>query len=493
MVERGRLMWCANLASRVEDDGSYMNSEPLILHERSLGAAAAVLDGRLLGNDVAFSEVSTDTRSLQPGSLFVALQGPNFDGHDFVEQARQAGAVAVLVSRELTTPLPQLLVADTRLALGQLGKAWRNRFDIPLIAVTGSNGKTTVKEMIAAILSTQAATLMTQGNLNNDIGVPLTLLRLNDDHRYAVIEMGANHPGEIAYLCELASPLVSLVNNVNPAHLEGFGDLEGVARAKGEIYEHLRADGIAVINADERFADSWAGSLRGLSRISFAMQHAADVTADPASINSQLVTDEAVRFETRFRVHTPVEDFMVHLPLAGEHNVMNALAAITVTTALGISADAIQQGLAGMQAVQGRLQPRRGKQQRIIIDDTYNANPGSITAALQVLGKCPSPRYLVLGDMGELGTDAASMHFYVGVQAQAAGLDGLYCLGEFSQQAAIAFAEDGKYFTEQTALIDALQEHLPAGATVLVKGSRFMRMERVVQALSAGNDDGEGN
>jgi UDP-N-acetylmuramoyl-tripeptide--D-alanyl-D-alanine ligase len=486
-------MWCANLANCDNDDRSYMNSEPFILPERSLGAAAAVLDGRLLGSDVAFGEVSTDTRSLQPGSLFVALQGPNFDGHDFVEQAREAGAVAALVSRKLDITLPQLLVADTRLALGQLARAWRNRFDIPLIAVTGSNGKTTVKEMIAAILSTQAETLVTRGNLNNDIGVPLTLLRLDDHHRYAVIEMGANHPGEIAYLCGLASPLVSLVNNVNPAHLEGFGDLDGVARAKGEIYENLQADGIAVINADERYADSWSASLQDRSRISFAMQHAADVTADPATINSQLVTDEPVRFETRFRVHTPVEDFMVHLPQAGEHNVMNALAAITVATALGVPAEAIQQGLAGMQGVKGRLQPLRGKQRRIIIDDTYNANPGSLTAALQVLGKCSSPRYLVLGDMGELGTDAASMHFYVGVQAQAAELDGLYCLGEYSQQAAAAFGEDGKHFTDQAVLIEALLDQLPAAATVLVKGSRFMHMERVVQALSAGNAAGEDN
>jgi UDP-N-acetylmuramoyl-tripeptide--D-alanyl-D-alanine ligase len=485
-------MWHNNAARNVMTDNSNTTEALPVLQERTLQQAAAVLDAVLLGDDAVFNEVSTDTRSLQPGSLFVALQGPHFDGHDFVEQARQAGAAAVLVSRELDTSLPQLLVTDTRLALGRLGAAWRNGFNIPLIAVTGSNGKTTVKEMIAAILTQQAPTLVTRGNLNNDLGVPLTLLQLTGEHQYAVIEMGANHPGEIAYLCELARPQVSLVTNVNPAHLEGFGNLDGVARAKGEIYDQLPADGIAVINADERYADFWWQRLSGRARISFGMQHDADVNAQASGISSHLITDDGIRFETRFRTHTPQGDFMISLPLAGEHNVMNALAAVAVAMAVGVSAEAVQQGLGTMQGAAGRLQPLRGKQQCIIIDDTYNANPGSLNAALQVLGQCPPPRVLVLGDMGELGSDAASMHFYAGVQASAAELDGLYCLGELSRQSAAAFGSGAYHFEDQNLLIDALLQRLPQQATVLVKGSRFMHMERVVQAL-ADNRVGGGN
>lgn len=445
-----------------------------------LAEAARMVGGELRGADAVFTAVSTDTRTLTPGALFVALRGPNFDGHDFVEQARAAGAVAAMVSRAVPTALPLLVVEDTRLALGRLAAAHRAAHNLPLVAVTGSNGKTTVKEMVAAILAQRAPVLATQGNLNNDIGVPLTLLRLAPEHGFAVIEMGANHPGEIAYLTRIARPTVALVTNAGPAHLEGFGSLEGVARAKGEIYEGLSADGVAVINADDAYAPLWDELNRARRRVHFGLNAAAEVRADPASIRFEL-QDE--RLCTAFRLIVPNGETDVRLALAGRHNVRNALAAAAAAIALGLGLEEIRAGLEGMRPVPGRLQLKAGRNGARVIDDTYNANPASFQAGIEVLAACPGTRCLVLGDMAELGADAPQLHRQVGEQARRAGIERLYAVGEQSRAAVEGFGAGGCHYADHGELMAALQNELGPGTVVLVKGSRRMRMERVVEAL----------
>ena len=450
-----------------------------------LSEAAAMTGGRLQGTDVMFDSVSTDTRSLQAGALFVALHGPNFDAHDFLESAREQGAVAAMVSRPAATALPVIQVDDTRLALGLIAAAWRARRTIPLIGVTGSNGKTTVKEMIAAILARRGAVLATQGNLNNDIGVPLTLLRLRGEHRYAVIEMGANHPGEIAYVAALARPTVAVITNAGTAHLEGFGSIEGVARAKGELFQVLTEDGIAVLNADDRFAGLWAEFIGMRHMVRFGLEHAADVTVVPGTERMEVGDVLA----TRFTLRTPAGDLPVRLQLSGRHNVINACAAAAASLAAGASDDDIQQGLAGLQAVKGRLQLKLADSGLRILDDTYNANPASLRAALQVLAMAPGRKILVLGDMGELGAGAEDMHDAMGEEARAAGVEQLFTVGLLTRFTAQRFGAGAMHFATQEELISALQKALSDAAarpvTVLVKGSRRMQMERVVAALSA--------
>lgn len=453
-----------------------------------LSEAARVLDAELKGADAGFRSVSTDTRTLQPGALFVALCGENFDGHDFVEQARVAGAVAAVVSRAVDTALPLLLVDDTRLALGRLAAAHRAARSVPVVAVTGSNGKTTVKEMVAAILAQRGPVLATQGNLNNDIGMPLTLLRLAPEHAFAVLEMGANHPGEIAYLTNIARPTVALITNAGLAHLEGFGSIEGVAQAKGEIYAGLTPDGTAVINADDAYAGLWDELTRTRRRVHFGLREDAEVHADPASIRFEI---QGERLCTSFRMVTPVGKADIRLPLAGKHNVRNALAAAAAALAVGLSLTEIRAGLDGMQPVKGRLQLRRGLRGARVIDDTYNANPGSLQAGIEVLAVCPGTRWLVLGDMAELGEGSAELHRKVGAQARAAGLDRLWAIGEQSLAAVEAFGVGARHFTAQGNLIAVLQAELGQDAVVLVKGSRRMRMERVVEALLGAQVSGD--
>jgi UDP-N-acetylmuramoyl-tripeptide--D-alanyl-D-alanine ligase len=453
-----------------------------------LAEAARILEGELHGRDSGLSGVGTDTRALQPGELFVALRGPHFDGHDFLEQAHAAGAAGALVERRVDSPLAQLVVADTRLALGRLAAAHRARYAIPLVAVTGSNGKTTVKEMLAAILGQQGPVLATRGNLNNDIGMPLTLLRLRPEHRCAVIEMGANHPGEIAYLTSLARPTVALVSNAGPAHLEGFGDLEGVARAKGEIYSGLGDEGIAVINADDRFAPYWDGLNARRRCWHFGMQEPAEVGTEPAGIRFEVGGGGAW---TRFRLRTPLGDTDIGLPLAGWHNVMNALAAAAGAMAVGADLSQVRAGLESMRPVTGRLQPRVARGGGWVLNDSYNANPASLQAAIEVLGACPGTRWLILGDMAELGRDADALHAAAGEQARAAGIERLWATGVASRAAAEAFGRGGRHFADQAALIEALLAELGPDAWVLVKGSRSARMERVVEAITgpAGDRD----
>ncbi len=443
-----------------------------------LSVAAHWLEAKQIGQDVSFHSVCSDSRSILPGSLFIALRGPNHDGHQHVAAAAEAGAVAALVEHPVDCVIPQIIVDDSRLALGRLASAWRQELATPLVAVTGSNGKTTVKEMCAAILAQAGNTLATRGNLNNDIGVPLTLLRLQRDHQYGVIEMGANHPEEIRYLTALTRPQVAIVNNAAEAHLEGFGSLEGVARAKGEIFEGLAENGVAIINADDQFAPMWHEMSASKQVLTFGLEQQADVSA----------RWQGDVYGSRLEVTTPVSEFQLDIALPGRHNVMNALAAIAAATALNIDSRQIIDGLESMQAVGGRLQARRGINDATVIDDSYNANPASMGAGIRVLAECEGQRYLALGDMGELGADAAELHRQVGSEAREAGIDGLYATGTLSRGAVEAFGENGHFFEQQQQLIAALLPQMKSDVTVLVKGSRSSRMERVVEALSAGGE-----
>lgn len=440
-----------------------------------LATAATWIDARLLGNDREFHGVSTDSRSIQPGMLFVALKGPNHDGHDHVVTAVNAGAVAALVERPLDVAVPQLVVTDTLRALGRLAALWREHLGTPLVAITGSNGKTTVKEMCATILGKAGRTLATHGNLNNDIGVPLTLLRLEQQHDFGVIEMGANHAGEIAYLTNLARPQVAVITNAGPAHLEGFGSVEGVAKAKGEIYQGLSENGIAVINADDTYADLWRELASDHRSISFGLEKKADIG----------VRGLGDLHGSELEVLTPLGEFHLSLPLPGRHNIMNALAAISAGIALGIDLDVIATALNNMAAVSGRLQVREGINSSTVLDDSYNANPSSMHAGLEVLAGCDGERFLVMGDMGELGEQALELHRQVGFDARKLGIDRLYTTGEMSRYASEAFGENGFYFEQQQQLIDALLPQMKTNTTILVKGSRSSHMERVVEALIA--------
>ena len=445
-----------------------------------LSEAARAVDGRYRGADVTFRGVSTDTRQLEAGALFVALQGPNFDGHAFVEAAREGGAAAAAVSRPCASDLPQLEVADTRLALGRLSAYWRGKFSLPVIAITGSNGKTTVRAMTTAVLSHCGRTLATQGNLNNDIGLPLTLARLGEDDQFAVLEMGANHPGEIDYLAAIAQPSIAVITNAGPAHLEGFGDLEGVARAKGELFARLGATGVAVINADDAFAPLWR-ELAGHCRIvEFGLQ-GAEVTADWQGDTTG----------SDVRLYTPAGSVALRLPLPGRHNVMNALAACAVALAAGADLEAVRQGLESLSPVAGRFNIHSLPGGVTLIDDTYNANPESLQVALDVLALADGDSWLVLGDMGELGAGAAALHGAAGRMAREAGVTRLYGLGELAHEAVAAFDGPGGAFSTMNELLATLRNDLSGPLHILVKGSRRMRMERVVAALSVNTEAGE--
>jgi UDP-N-acetylmuramoyl-tripeptide--D-alanyl-D-alanine ligase len=454
-----------------------------------LSEAARALPARLQGEDRAFASVSTDTRALPPQALFVALKGERYDGHDFLPLAagkQAAGAMVGETGSRTRDPgsLPLLVVDDTRLALGALAAHWRSRFSLPLVALTGSNGKTTVKEMLASILREAVAldspiadaggcVLATRGNLNNDIGVPLTLLELRPGHRYAVIEMGMNHAGELRYLTRLAAPEVALINNVAQAHIEFFGSVEEIARAKGEILEGLGPAGTAVINADERYAGLWRELAGGRRILEFGLERPAAVTARYAlrHVDSEIV------------VRTPHGEAQALLQAPGLHNVRNALAASAAAVALQVPAPAIAKGLARFSAIKGRLQRKAGRHGAILIDDTYNANPASLRAAIAVLAQAPGEKVLIVGDMGELGAEAAALHAGIGRYAREQGIAKLLALGELSAHAASAFGGGARHFSRIEDLLAEAENALAPGVTVLVKGSRFMQMERVVQSL----------
>ncbi len=444
----------------------------------SLSQVADWAAGRLLGGDGQVQGVSTDTRTLAPGALFVALKGARFDAHELVDAARGAGAAALLVEREVAVPLPQVLVDDTLQALGRLAGAWRRRLAVRVVAVTGSNGKTTVKELCAAILQRAGPTRATQGNLNNHIGVPLTLLALGPEHRYAVVEMGANHPGEIAYLTRLARPDVALVNNAGPAHLEGFGSVAGVARAKGEIFEGLRAGGVAVFNADDPHSEVWAALTAGRPRLRFGFRSPAEVRGKPGEVPEAL------------RIRTPQGDLQVRLRLQGRHNQSNALAATAAALGAGASLSAVEEGLEGVDAVPGRLTIVPGRGGSWILDDTYNANPASLEAGLETLCAEPGEAWLILGDMGELGAEAVRLHETAGRRARVLGVRRLFAVGALARHAVAGFGPGGRHFDDVEGLSRAVREAIRGGERILVKGSRTMRMERVVAALRAADGGG---
>ena len=429
------------------------------------------LAGRMLGDDVKLASFSIDTRTLSPGDLYIAISGDRFDGHEYVSEAQERGAAGLIVHQPVDSHLPQLHVDNTRVALSQLAQLWARGHQIPTIGVTGSNGKTTVKEIIAGILSQFGPVLATEGNLNNDIGVPLTLLRLRQEHRYAVIEMGANHAGEISALAQLVEPDVALITNVGAAHIEGFGSIDGVAAAKAEIFEGVATGGWAVINADDTYADMLHRAAQHCSVRTFGLSDAADVNQNDAACSALLgnSADNTPRFA-----------------LLGEHNILNALAAVAAVQCLDVQSDAINQGLANIKPVAGRLELKLGQQNSTLIDDTYNANPVSARAAIDVLASCSGTRCLVLGEMAELGDDANALHAQVGEYAKSMNLDALWTVGELARHASEA-CTNGRHFESQQALLDALLPRLSHDTTVLVKGSRSSEMERVIKALQPGN------
>ncbi|MGQ8775057.1 UDP-N-acetylmuramoyl-tripeptide--D-alanyl-D-alanine ligase [Serratia sp. NA_112.1] len=443
----------------------------------SLRTLADVLDAELLGADCQIVEVTTDTRQVTAGCLFVALKGERFDAHDFAVDAIAAGAGALLVSKRLLVEVPQLVVKDTRLALGQFAAWVRQQVPTRVVALTGSSGKTSVKEMAAAILRECGEVLYTAGNFNNDIGVPLTLLRLQPQHDFAVIELGANHIGEIAYTTALTRPQTALVNNLAAAHLEGFGSLAGVAQAKGEIFSGLPADGVAILNADNNDWPHWQSMLDGKIVWRFSPQAAegVDFFASDVQVNGK---------GTQFRLHSPFGTAEIALPLPGRHNVANALAAAALAMSAGASLEAVRQGLKQLQAVPGRLFPIALSDHQLLLDDSYNANVGSMTAAAQVLAEMPGYRVMVVGDMAELGAEAEECHRQVGEAARLAGVDKVLGVGPLSQ-VLIEASSNGEHFQDKAAVIARVAELLSEHAviTVLIKGSRSAAMEQVVRAL----------
>jgi UDP-N-acetylmuramoyl-tripeptide--D-alanyl-D-alanine ligase len=445
-----------------------------------LEETARAVSGALHGVNLAFAGVTTDSRAVNAGDLFVALVGERFDGNEYVEEAFRRGALAAITSRVVAgpSPMPQVVVADTRIALGRLALHWRGKFSVALVALTGSNGKTTVKEMLASILGAhcgaRAPVLSTEGNLNNDIGMPLTLLKLRERHRFAVIEMGMNHAGEIDYLTRIARPTVALVNNAQRAHVGILGSVEAIAHAKGEIYAGLGPGGVAVVNDDDAFAPYWKSLNTGRRIVSFGFKEGATVRAIQAGAHVRFIT--------------PVGMFPVAMQVRGEHNIRNAAAACAAAHALEIPIRAMHDGLAAFGGVPGRQQRRPGRAGGVVIDDSYNANPESMKAAAQVLAAEPGRKVLVMGDMGELGAESAAMHAEVGSFAKERGVDVLMAFGEASRHAVQAFGRGAMHFETLDSLVKAAAREAESGATILVKGSRFMQMERIADALAANGD-----
>jgi UDP-N-acetylmuramoyl-tripeptide--D-alanyl-D-alanine ligase len=452
--------------------------------KRTTGEAARILGGQLIGADLGYGVVSSDSRTLPPGSLFVALRGPNFDGADFVAAAAARGAVAALVERRVPAALTQIVVPDALRALQQLASSWRAQFDYPIIGVAGSNGKTTAKTMTGAILSRMGPCVATHGNLNNHIGVPLTLLRLEPLHRSAVVEMGANRIGDVAELVKIAAPTVGLITNAGAEHLEGFGDLDGVAKGEGEMVAGLSPEATAIINADDPYAGYWR-SVAGAGRIvTFGSHSAANGNAADFAAKDVVQSVERGEFQSRFTLHCPLGERQILLQAGGAHNIANALAAAAAAGSAGASLEDIAAGLADFRAVPGRLQLKAGPRDSWIIDDSYNANPSSVRAGLEVLRSLSGTTWLVLADMGELGEQTADLHAHVGSYARDCGVKRLFALGTQSSRAVETFGAGGEWFADPNALIRRLQAELSPGVTVLVKGSRVNRLERVVQALT---------
>ncbi len=446
--------------------------------EWRLTGLAREVGGELRGTDRGFSKVSTDTRSLEQRSLFVALKGPNFDGCDFIDAARERGASGALVERFVDSGLPQVRVADTLEALGQFAHAHRLRFGIPIVAVTGTNGKTTVKNMLARILEQQFKVLATEGNLNNEIGVPLTLLSLRVQHEAAVVELGANHAGEIGRLTAIVDPSVGLVTNATAAHLEGFGSVEGVARSKGELFEQLDSEATAVNKADEVYCEMWQALVGDRRMLTFGSHPGADFRISGVSQE----TDNG-QISVRFTLHTPDGTGTIRIPLAGAHNALNAAAATAAAWAIGADFSSAVAGLRTVAPAAGRLEIFETIAGARLINDSYNANPTSLTAAIQFLVALDGEPWVVIGDMGELGEHSERWHTEIGARAHEYGVRRLFGVGTLARRAVDAFGSGGEWFEDIDVLTQTLKSRLRPDVNLLVKGSRMMRLERVVADL----------
>lgn len=447
-----------------------------------LSEIAKAIDGHMQGADVLCESIGIDSRNIVKNQLFIAIKGERFDGNTFAEEAIKQGAAAVLISNENANVTSAIIVTDTRLALGKLAQYWRQKFELPLVAVTGSNGKTTVKEMIAAILvAAKGSVLATKGNLNNDIGMPLTILKIRAEHAAAVIEMGMNHEGEIRYLTNIAQPNIAVINNAGTAHIGELGSREAIARAKGEIFEGLTEGGIAIINADNHFADYWKTLNLKRKVITFGLENQADISAT-YKMNGNL---------TQLNLKTPSGAIEFKLSVLGVHNIQNALAASAACYALNTSNEDIAKGLAVFGAVEGRLNWLTASNGAVVIDDTYNANPDSMKAAIDVLASQNTTKVFVMGDMAELGTDAPVMHAEIGNYAKQKGISQMLTFGDLSAKAAKAFGDEAQHYSNMETLVANLKLLLDKNTTVLVKGSRFMQMEQVVdQILEKNNSQG---
>lgn len=448
--------------------------------ESTLAQSAEIMGGTLHGGDASYRGVSTDSRTLAPDELFFALQGPNYDGTAFVAAARRRNAVAAVVPQKVDVDLPQIVVENTSVALGALAADWRRQMPATVVGITGSNGKTTLKEMVASCLSLAANTLATHGNLNNELGVPLMLLRMAEQYRYTVIEMGANHAGEIAYLTSLANPRIVAITNAAPAHLEGFGSLEGVAHAKGEILKNDARPEVAVLNADDEFYSYWRSLIPEATVYSFGLGTKADFRASDVY---------ATEYGSAFTLHMPNSEIQIALPLHGAHNVLHACAAAAIVSALKIDEEKIKEGLEASVPVAGRLEPVQSASGDTLYDDSYNANPVSVVAAAKFVAAQPGDNWLVLGDMAELGNEAAALHTAVGEDLKKAGIVNLAATGDLCRHTVASFGAGGHWFASHDELIEMLRSSLTGNAVVLVKGSRSMGMERVVDALRSRTDE----
>jgi len=449
-----------------------------VIGNMTLSQINKVVAGHQFGADVRFAGVSIDTRTLQANDLYVALVGESFDGNDFVSQAFDKGACGAVVSRNAGVDQPQLRVKDTTKALGEIARLNRLASTARVVAITGSQGKTSVKEMIAAILRIENCVLVTKGNFNNHIGVPLTLLELNEGHDCAVIELGASGLGEIAYTVRMVLPHVAVLTNAAETHIEGFGDLAGVVRTKGEIIDGLQDNGVAVLNAEDPHFAVWAARAATKRMVSFAVDAAADYRVDELQLDALGAS--------RFILRSPVGDANITLALVGKHNVRNAVAAAAASIEAGASLEAVVQGLAQVRSVAGRLSQMPGIAGAIVIDDSYNASPASFRAAIDVLASSAGNRVLIVGDMGELGMQSEQAHIELGLYAKQSGIDALWATGTYSALSAKSFGENARHFTTQDALIRHAHEQLRTGDVALVKGSRSAAMDRVVEKIKQG-------
>ena len=445
----------------------------------TLAEFARLSGGLLQGGDRAYSALSTDSRTIGAGELFIALSGPKFDGHDYALAAAERGAAGVVVGRRLALKISQIIVDDPLKALQRAATAWRAGHSLPIVGVGGSNGKTTTKELIASVLSVRGSCLATRGNLNNHIGVPLTLMRIRPEHTAAVVEMGANARGDIAQLTPWVDPTVGIVTNAGAEHLEGFGDLDGVAAGEGELYETMAGDAVAVVNADDAYAGLWRRLAGRRQVLTFGLDPAADFRAVGARS-----TAEGPAFRQSFILACPLGEIAVELRLGGAHNVVNALGAAAAAYAVGAGVDDIRAGLGRVEPVKGRLQLKMAAGGARLIDDSYNANPSSLDAGFALLKTLPGEKWLVLGDMGELGSDEVQFHADAGRSARAAGISRLFAIGALTGHSVDSFGAGGEWFSSPAALAEKVRPLLGDGVTVLVKGSRLNRLERVVEVLA---------